>query len=481
MNRAGDYGDAHSRLLVGHVLTRLADLPTASVQAVITSPPFYMARSYGTEPQIWGGAPDCQHAWGTVATPCGNGSGGGVLEPGAKDAKSAMVPDGARRVVHSDLCGACGAWRGEHGHEPTVQDWVRHEVLIYRELRRVLHPTGVMVIEGGDTYACAPNGAPEEIARLHDDRAFRNKPKAKVSLPEGNLHLQFERLMIALQDEGWRVRSGVVWARETVKPESLHGWREERCRKRDHEKRVWVPCPGCQYCNGTGGWRVRKGRWRPTLAHSMVWVLTGPGHYYADEYLMRDRDITETGHNAWTVRQFRRDYRNGKHTAGFPEALPAWCMQAFMPQEGICSECSAPKVRRVQEGAIDHDAQRRSGGDRNGQYHGVARGNHKQEGCQPPGEIKKNALASQRQWETLGWVPTCRCGAPFRPATVLDPFCGSGTTLRVARQKGHCGIGLELNASYAADAWNRIVSEEPEPEPKTKRAKVLGSAQRTLF
>lgn len=32
--------------------------------------------------------------------------------------------------------------------------------------------------------------------------------------------------------------------------------------------------------------------------------------------------------------------------------------------------------------------------------------------------------------------------------TVLDPFCGSGTTLQVATQNGRNGIGIEINAEY---------------------------------
>ena len=32
--------------------------------------------------------------------------------------------------------------------------------------------------------------------------------------------------------------------------------------------------------------------------------------------------------------------------------------------------------------------------------------------------------------------------------TVLDPFCGSGTTMRVASQRGHHSIGVELNRSF---------------------------------
>ena len=51
-------------ILVGHVLDRLAELPDESVHCVVTSPPFFGLRSYGTEPQVWGGEPNCSHVFG---------------------------------------------------------------------------------------------------------------------------------------------------------------------------------------------------------------------------------------------------------------------------------------------------------------------------------------------------------------------------------------------------------------------------------
>jgi len=44
---------------------------------------------------------------------------------------------------------------------------------------------------------------------------------------------------------------------------------------------------------------------------------------------------------------------------------------------------------------------------------------------------------------------------------VLDPFCGSGTTGVVACGLDRAFIGIELNASYAAMARNRIQNDQP--------------------
>lgn len=56
---------------------------------------------------------------------------------------------------------------------------------------------------------------------------------------------------------------------------------------------------------------------------------------------------------------------------------------------------------------------------------------------------------------------TCiRAGCPV-DGTVLDPFCGSGTTLAVAIANGRNGIGVELNAEYIALAMDRITGTQP--------------------
>lgn len=55
-------------------------------------------------------------------------------------------------------------------------------------------------------------------------------------------------------------------------------------------------------------------------------------------------------------------------------------------------------------------------------------------------------IADKKQ--TVGWRPTCEHDAEPIPATVLDPFVGSGTTLQVTRQLGRSGIGLDLSMKY---------------------------------
>lgn len=111
-------------ILVGDALKRLRTLPTASVDCVITSPPFYMLRDYGVAGQL--------------------------------------------------------------GLEPTVTAWVENLRAVCRELARVLKPTGSLWLNLGDSYSrhrrygASPKSlllAPERLllALVADGWLVRNK------------------------------------------------------------------------------------------------------------------------------------------------------------------------------------------------------------------------------------------------------------------------------------------------------------------
>lgn len=53
----------------------------------------------------------------------------------------------------------------------------------------------------------------------------------------------------------------------------------------------------------------------------------------------------------------------------------------------------------------------------------------------------------------------CHHDAPTIPATVLDVFAGSGTTLLVARKLGRRSVGIELNEDYCALAADRLAQQ----------------------
>ena len=63
------------------------------------------------------------------------------------------------------------------------------------------------------------------------------------------------------------------------------------------------------------------------------------------------------------------------------------------------------------------------------------------------------------QSRTFGFRQTCACDAPVVPCVVLDPFAGSGTTLRTALELGRRAIGCDLSQTYLRDIADRRTRE----------------------
>lgn len=56
------------------------------------------------------------------------------------------------------------------------------------------------------------------------------------------------------------------------------------------------------------------------------------------------------------------------------------------------------------------------------------------------GYFREFTFAKKR---TVGWS-RCACSSTFRPGIILDPFMGTGTTLRVAEALGRSSVGVDL-------------------------------------
>lgn len=105
-------------ILCGDALTVLKTLPENSVQCVVTSPPYWGLRDYGTA--TWeGGDPDCLHT-------CG----GQVQDSKAPGA----ITTGVRPGADTSHCRKCGAVRVDQqiGLEPTPQEYVDKLVAVFR-------------------------------------------------------------------------------------------------------------------------------------------------------------------------------------------------------------------------------------------------------------------------------------------------------------------------------------------------------------
>lgn len=137
-------------------------------------------------------------------------------------------------------------------------------------------------------------------------------------------------------------------------------------------------------------------------------------------------------------------------------------MLAGTSAHGCCADCGAPWRRVVEKGEPDLEHQRACGGNADGGYDGAETKDYDAALAQSPGATKERILAGLRERRTVAWEPTCKCEtSDVVPATVLDPFAGSGTTGLVANGLGRDFIGCEINPEYAEIARARIQSSNP--------------------
>jgi DNA modification methylase len=211
-------------ILQGHVLDVIRQIPDESVHCVVTSPPYWGLRNYGTEPQVWPGEqPPCEvHDWG-AALPRRSRKSTDVVDGESKQATNVGA---IHDLPTSEFCRRCNAWRGELGLEPTPELYVKHIVEIFREVRRVLRKDGTLWLNLGDSYAgsnCGSNDyRPEGASLSKSGSKYRGqkpglptglKPKDLVGIPW--------MVAFALRADGWWLRCDIIWHKPNPMPESV--------------------------------------------------------------------------------------------------------------------------------------------------------------------------------------------------------------------------------------------------------------------
>jgi len=185
----------------------------------------------------------------------------------------------------------------------------------------------------GDSYGANYRGGGEDSASAKQRSnmgtvQFMGRPGSSG----GDLMLIPHRLALALQADGWTCRNDVVWSKKSPMPESVAGWRWERCkvkvgtRRKSSQPAVvgdgrrdspggfqnsggteWADCPGCSKCEATGGYVLRRGSWRHTRAHETVLQLTKGMGYACDQEKVREAASEGTVHRFGTASPHRRN------------------------------------------------------------------------------------------------------------------------------------------------------------------------------
>ena len=117
---------------------------------------------------------------------------------------------------------------GQYGLEKTPEEYVAKMVDVFRAVRRVLRDDGTLWLNLGDSYAGGGRGAycndgskqatseGSLSAKIKED-AYRNPPGLKPK----DLCMIPARVALALQADGWYLRSDIIWAKPNPMPESV--------------------------------------------------------------------------------------------------------------------------------------------------------------------------------------------------------------------------------------------------------------------
>ncbi len=211
-----------SVIIESDAMIALQKLPAESVQCIVTSPPYWGLRDYGIEGQI--------------------------------------------------------------GLEEKLQQYINKLTAVFSEAKRVLRNDGVFWLNIGDGYTSGNRGyrAPD---KKNPARAMSVRPDTPDGLkPKDLLGIPW-RIALALQADGWFLRSDIIWNKPNAMPESVKD--------------------------------------RPTRSHEYIFMLTKREKYYYDY-----QAIKENGRNKRTVWNVNTTPFPDAHFATFPPALIEPCIRS---------------------------------------------------------------------------------------------------------------------------------------------------------
>ncbi len=325
------------RIFCGDAIEVLKTLPDESVHCVVTSPPYWGLRSYG----------------------------------------------------HDD----------QYGLEATPQEHVEQMVRVFREVRRVLRSDAVMFLNYGDSYASggrADFGPPTSTKSNVCKQTPR--PPQPPGLKEKDLIGMPWRVALALQADGWWLRSDIIWHKPNPMPESV----TDRPTKA-HEY-VFLLTKKARYFYDADAIREPHLASSIQRAKSPVNAMGGPNGEFGAR-ISQGGDTNEValnpaGRNKRDVWTIPTSPFPGAHFATFPPALVEPCIKAGTSEKGCCPECGAPWVRVVEKTRTFESGSGKSGN--------IPKGKHGPE-LQGGGEtldVRRGPCVSTK---TIGWRPSCDC------------------------------------------------------------------------
>jgi DNA modification methylase len=343
------YDHAGITIYLGDALEKLKELPDNIVQCCVTSPPYWGLRNYGVE--------------------------------------------------------------GQMGIEKSPEEYIEKMVKIFREVRRILKPNGVMFLNIGDSYYSNPgngrgigstlkggnphySGAQRVVSYdTFDNGAIIIKPKDLVGIPW--------RIAFALQSDGYYLRSDIIWNKPNILPESVKD--------------------------------------RPTKSHEYIFLMAKSKKYYYDADAIMEKAVTMPEDKSGM--KFGGNKTNDIETTHSNNPGKKW-------------EPRKPYDKTQGGGGtsfIGYSGNKKADGT---PICGLYR--NKRDVWTVPACPYKEAHFATYPPDLI--KPCILAGSPVG-GIILDPFLGSGTTAYVSKELNRKCIGIELNEEYIKIATKRLSQE----------------------
>jgi len=214
-------------LLVGDALTKLKELPDKSVRCCITSPPYWGLRDYGISEQI--------------------------------------------------------------GAEPDLNEFLDKLVEVFREVRRVLTDDGTFWLNIGDSFTSGGRTW-RQSDKKNTARGMDYRPPTPPGLKPKDLIGVPWRLAFKLQEDGWYLRTDIIWHKPNGQPESVKD--------------------------------------RPTRVHEFIFMFSKKEKYFYNIDAVQEPSADGKTRRRRSVWNINTKGFKGAHFAVFPTELVNVCMKA---------------------------------------------------------------------------------------------------------------------------------------------------------
>lgn len=300
-----------SKIHQGDCLEVLKSFPDRCIDVVVTSPPYYALRDYGTGKWI-GGDPNCPHKRMSKYSP-------NTITGHSQEELIGNVGD----AIYKSVCPLCGAIREDKqiGLEETPEEYIAKLTKVFHEIKRCLKDDGTLWLNIGDSYWGSGSRGYDFDGKMTESSKIQKNSKGTISLQNVPKLAGYANgyknkdligipwmLAFSLRADGWYLRQDIIWHKPNPMPESV----KDRC----------------------------------TKSHEYIFLFSKSPHYYFDSESISEpiKETTDYSGNEWqpSGRRNKRDVwdicvqpTKEAHFATYPESLVEPCILAGSRVDGI--------------------------------------------------------------------------------------------------------------------------------------------------